>query len=103
MSNLRLYLVSRPNDPDTIEDTFYFYRKFMVCCDNEITARNTHPVRNIELRDGKWMYKNSEKESYEFSGWLSPEYLDKVKVEYYGEAGYNIQPGVIIHDSMNRG
>ncbi len=43
-STLNLYLVSLPSRPISYMQTYDFYDSFVVCCETEQQARQTHPL-----------------------------------------------------------
>ena len=73
---MKLYHVSQDenNDYDTFSD-------FVVCCESEEEARNTHPGNGVD----PWNDRNS--------GWCKSPYGTEVK--YIGEAANDIQKGII--------
>ncbi len=49
----RLFLVENSNKPVFIGRQWDYYRQFVVCCETEIDARNTHPS-GAEVKAESW-------------------------------------------------
>lgn len=87
----KLYKVSQ-----TINNDYDTYSDFVIACENEEIARNTHPSRFVtHQRDGKWygtgggttnMGVEYETENSPYGSWVDVKDLDKVVVEEIGVA-----------------
>lgn len=76
---MNIYLVER-DDADYDE-----YERFVVCAEDEISARNTHPTGKLEWKTSRWhIWK-----------WVDPSDILKLKVTYLGKAGAHVKPGVV--------
>mgnify|MGYP001571839762 CR=1 len=102
---MKLFKISQGvrNDYDT-------YDSAVVCAENEDEARHIHPSNYVtHYRDGKWYgnYSPAPHEEYEtengaYSSWVEFDQIDKIKVEYIGEASEGQKKGVIVA-SFNAG
>lgn len=102
---MNLYIISQDinNDYDT-------YDSAVVCAEDEEDAREIHPSEYItHHRDGTW-YMTRKVYPYEHRAtvidedgtWVAPTKLDKVKVQYIGEAASSVKRGVVLA-SFNAG
>lgn len=101
---MRIYKVSQ-----NVDTGYYIYDSFLVACESEEAARNTHPDDISYPKDGKWVTINvledgTEYQTYLRGGgrtWVDAKDLDKVFVEEIGTANEGIT-GVIC-SSFNAG
>ncbi len=93
-----------------LNDGYDTYDSVVVCAENEEEARRIHPYRYVtHYRDGKWYrtHSGSSTDEYETENeygvsWVKSSEIDKIKVEYLGEARESIEKGVIV-SSFNAG
>ena len=83
---MKLYLVER-SGVDWDE-----YDGFVICCENEEIARNTHP-EGVLLKDVDKLRRGS---------WVSKDEVHKLDVTYLGEACPELEEGVVF-TSYNNG
>lgn len=95
---LNLYLVNLPRSKNLGYDS---YDSFIVCCENEQTARETHPG-SAEMGISQWGRKLTKGEVYYDSAWIKPEQIDSLTVEKIGTADSS-QKKEIILSSYNAG
>ena len=105
---MNLYKVSQ-----NINNGYDTYDSVVVCAESEKEARLIHPSESVtHHKNGKWYgtYRGGERigEEYEFEdecnygSWVSLSDIDKLKVEYIGDADKKIKKGIIIA-SFNAG
>ena len=100
---MKLYKLSQE-----INNHYDTYDSVIVCAENEEEARKIHPAHYVtHYRDGAWYgtYSRPPFEEYEegySSNWVNFDQIDKIKVEYIGEASKDIKKGVILA-SFNAG
>src|SRR5437773_2703512 len=94
---MNLYLVTRHDDW-----SFDDYESFVVCCNDEETARKTHPESLIyEEKTSLWYLLNDDGDRYyipDRPGWIKGKYINNLKVEHIGIANENITPGILIRN-----
>ena len=86
------------------------YNSAIVCAKNEEQARKIYPDSFITYNNKNQWYLTYPKKSkpsihgYIYTGdcWVNAEQLDKIKVEYIGEASKNLKKGLILA-SFNAG
>lgn len=84
MNQLQLFHVER------IDDGGYdSYDSFVICCENENVARNTHPGSEI------FIWWDDESYSRMYDSWVQPEMVSKLIVEFLGIADAKIPKGII--------
>lgn len=64
------------------------YDSFVICCENEYVARNSHP-QNGQYK--WWTTKNM----VHNKSWVPPEKVEELKVVFLGEAADSIKKGII--------
>lgn len=102
---MKLYKISQ-----NINNGYDTYDSAVVCAENEDEARLIHPSEYVtHYKDGKWYgthsvspYDEYETENGPYSTWVQFDSIDKIKVEYIGEAEDGIKKGVIVA-SFNAG
>ena len=100
---MKLYKLSQE-----INNHYDTYDSAIVCAENEEEARKIHPAPYVtHYRDGVWYgtYSRPPFEEYEqdyLSNWVNFDQIDKIKVEYIGEASKDLKKGVILA-SFNAG
>lgn len=80
-TRLHIYLVER--DANEEIDDINYYNSFVIVCDSEYTARNTHPLGYDINSDDDYTY------------WIKPEQVNTLKVKKIGVAEKGMQKGVI--------
>lgn len=92
----------------TLNNDYDTYDSCIVCAENEDEARKIHPSKYVtHYKDGRWYGTHTNGGEYEtengpYSSWVQFTQIDKVIVEYIGEADKTIQKGVIL-SSFNAG
>lgn len=83
------------------------YDSIIVCAYSEQDARKIHPSRFVtHMKDDMWYGTRIDGSEYEtensFGTWVSCKDLDKVKVEFIGDADDSVEYGVVLA-SFNAG
>src|SRR3990167_7998667 len=96
---MKIYKLSQ-----SLNDGYDTYDSAVVCAENEEDARHIHPSEFVtHYKDGKWYgtysvapYSEYETENGPYADWVQFDQIDKITVEYLGEAVEGIKRGIIL-------